>query len=154
MMRLCDGDAQTLTCRELGRAAKEGDAFALLELDRVGKTFGVGLANLVTMSAPDIIAVGGGVANLGEPLLQPMRKYADEYVFISGKGSFQIELCGLMDTNVPVGARSTRATASRPFLKQTISGKEKTMCKKRALIPLMRNTVTTPCCVLTPPRIR
>ena len=33
-----------------------------------------------------------------------IRKYAEKYVFISGKDKYKIVQCELMDNNVPVGA--------------------------------------------------
>ena len=104
LMELCGGDVSRLDCRMLDKAADAGDAFALAELDRVGCTFGCGLANVVSMLGVDTIAIGGGLSNLGEKLLAPMRKYADQYVFISGKDRFRIVLCEMIEENVPVGA--------------------------------------------------
>ena len=101
---LCDGDVSALNCRKLKTAAEKEDAFALAELDRVGHTFGMGVANMITMLGVDTVALGGGVANLGELILAPIRKYADKYVFISGKDKYKIVQCELMDNNVPVGS--------------------------------------------------
>ncbi len=104
LMALCDGDVARLDCRMLGIAAAEGDAFALGELDRVGRSFGIAVANTVSMMAPNIVSIGGGLANIGEPLCAPIRKYANQYVFASGKDRFEVVICQLMDRNVPIGA--------------------------------------------------
>ena len=104
LMRLCGGETEKLSCRMLGQAAESGDAFALAELDRVGRTFGTGIANAVSMIGMDTVSIGGGLANLGELLIAPMRKYADQTVFISGRERFRIVQCELLDQNVPVGA--------------------------------------------------
>lgn len=92
------------TCRALHAAAQQGDAFALAELDRVGRYFGLGIANLVTLLGVDRIAIGGGVANMGKYVVEPIEKYAGEYVFISGRDRFSVCACELLDDNVPVGA--------------------------------------------------
>lgn len=92
------------TCRALHAAAKAGDAFALAELERVGKHFGLGLANVVTLLGVDRIAIGGGVANMGEYVVEPIRRYAQQYVFISGRDRFTVTACELLDNNVPLGA--------------------------------------------------
>lgn len=104
LIDLCDGDCKQIDCRMLRKAAEEGDIFALQELDRIGHTFGLGVANVVTILGVDTVAIGGGVANLGELILEPIRKYAQEYVFISGRNRFKVVQCELMDNNVPVGA--------------------------------------------------
>ena len=104
LMEMCGGDVQGLDCRALHRAALAGDAFALAEVRRVGETFGVGVATVVSLVGADTVAIGGGVANFGEVLLAPMRESADRHVFISGRGRFRIVRCALVQDNVPIGA--------------------------------------------------
>lgn len=104
LIGLCGGDILKLDCKMLRRAAEQGDDFALEELDRVGKTFGIGVANTVSMLGADTISIGGGLANLGQWILKPIQKYAEEYVFISGKERFNVVICSLLDDNVPIGA--------------------------------------------------
>ena len=72
--------------------------------DTVGYTFGIGVANVVSLLGVDTVSIGGGLANLGECLRQPVEKYAEQYVFISGKDRFKVVICSLLDNNVPVGA--------------------------------------------------
>lgn len=48
--------------------------------------------------------IGGGVANMGEYIVEPIRRYANEYVFISGRDRFEVVTCELLDNNVPLGA--------------------------------------------------
>ena len=104
LMALCGGDPSAADCRALHRAAQEGDAFALAEIARVGRTFGVGVATVVSLIGADRVAVGGGVANFGEYLLAPMRESAEAHVFASGLGRFGIVRCTLVQDNVPIGA--------------------------------------------------
>jgi glucokinase len=51
----------TLDARALGQLAEQGDAHALEAMAHEGHYLGLGLANLVTMFMPDIIALGGGL---------------------------------------------------------------------------------------------
>ena len=104
LIDLCGGDVSRADCRLLRRAAEAGDAFALEEIARVGRTFGVGVATVVSLIGADTIAIGGGVANFGELLLAPMRASAEEHAFISARGRFRIVRCALVEDNVPVGA--------------------------------------------------
>ena len=101
---LCGADATRLDCRLLRQAADAGDAFALAEIARVGRTFGVGVATVVSLIGADTIAIGGGVANFGELLLGPMRESAEAHAFVSARGRFRIVRCALVQDNVPVGA--------------------------------------------------
>ena len=59
---------EALTAKEIGRAANAGDAVALAAVREVGRALGVGLANLALTLDPDVIVLGGGVAEAGEPL--------------------------------------------------------------------------------------
>lgn len=104
LMRLCGGEIARADCRLLGMAAGAGDAFALEETARVGRTFGVGVATVVSLTGADTVAIGGGVANLGEILLGPMREAAEAYAFESARGRFRLVRCSLVTDNVPVGA--------------------------------------------------
>lgn len=101
---LAKDDPAGLTCRQLGEAARQGDAFATAEILSVAEDYSIGLANLVTLLSPDVVAIGGGVAHLGEQLLQPMRRCTDALVFLSAKGRFVIRSCELTDSAVAVGA--------------------------------------------------
>lgn len=101
---LCGGDMSAADCRLLYRALEAGDDFACAEIARVGRTFGVGVATVVSLIGADTVAIGGGVANFGEYLLAPMREAAEKHVFVSGQGRFRIVRCALVRDNVPVGA--------------------------------------------------
>ena len=104
MLELAGGDASRISGLTLELAAKEGDAFALAEIDRIARGYSVGLDNVITLIHPQIVSIGGGIANMGDMLLDPVRKYTDEKVFISAKGKYKIVKCALGNDVVPVGA--------------------------------------------------
>ena len=104
LMELCGGDEKMLSCRMLGEAAKQGDAFALGEIDLFARSYAIGLGNMMTSVSPDLVAVGGGVANLGEIILEPVRKYVNEVAFISVRGRCEIVQSELADNVVIAGA--------------------------------------------------
>ncbi len=54
--------------------ARAGDAVALEGLASVGRYLGIGVANLITLIAPDRVVIGGGIARAGELLLGPARE--------------------------------------------------------------------------------
>lgn len=54
--------------------ARSGDAEAKKIITEAGRMLGLGLANLVSILNPEIIAIGGGVASAGNLLLTPARE--------------------------------------------------------------------------------
>jgi glucokinase len=82
---IADGGARADRLRELARsagavrgphvaaAAADGDPLALELLARLGAWVGRGAATLAAVLDPAVIVVGGGVASVGRPFLEPMR---------------------------------------------------------------------------------
>ncbi len=101
---MCNGDTATLSCAMLDSAARQGDAFALAEIDRIARVFAFGLGNFFTLISPDVIAVGGGVGNMGDLLLDPVREYCKRIEFISVKDRYRIVQSALRDDIVILGA--------------------------------------------------
>ena len=71
--------AKEIGCRgatptEIMRLAKKDNKKALKVYQITGGYLGIGLANLVNILNPDIIIIGGGIANVGEILFNPARK--------------------------------------------------------------------------------
>jgi len=96
--------SDALSCRDLARAAREGDPFALLEIDRIAEVYAVGLSNVITLFSPDRVVIGGGVAQMGPLLFDPIRKHADALVFAPDRGRYIIEPSRQGDLAVPLGA--------------------------------------------------
>jgi glucokinase len=61
-------------------AARGGDAAAIRIVEEVGRRLGQGLAGLVNILDPDLIVIGGGVAEEGELILGPARRAMVEAV--------------------------------------------------------------------------
>jgi len=101
---MCEGRAVRITCAMLGEAARLHDPRAIEEIDRVARTIALALANVVTLFHPERIALGGGVSLLGEVLLEPVRRYANDYVFGPFRDRFEIVPCALGESVVVVGA--------------------------------------------------
>jgi glucokinase len=56
-----DPQQGTLTAKSICDLARAGDATAQEEIEREGTYLGIGVANLVTLFAPDVIVLGGNV---------------------------------------------------------------------------------------------
>jgi glucokinase len=68
---LCNCD---LTAERICKLAREGDRLACEAVEREGYYLGLGLANLVTLFAPDVIALGGGVMRSADLFLRTIRE--------------------------------------------------------------------------------
>jgi glucokinase len=67
-------------------AAKEGDGVAAEVIAILGHRLGVGIANVINLFDPEVVAVGGGASAAGELLLAPARETAWRFV-LPGVGS-------------------------------------------------------------------
>lgn len=109
---LADGEVEKIDGRVLAEAARQGDAFALHEIDRVAYSMGIGIANVLCLTNVEKVAIGGGVSNMGNLLIEPIKKYAKQYEFLSSEGKYSIQKCELGDAIVLVGAILLAAQAS------------------------------------------
>jgi len=66
-------DLDGITVRDISRYASKGDRVAIDVLKLTGKYLAMGLSVLMHLLNPDVIAIGGGVANAGELILGPAR---------------------------------------------------------------------------------
>jgi glucokinase len=63
----------TATAEEAFVRARAGDARAMKGLARVGRYLGIGIANMITVIAPDRVVIGGGISAAADLLLGPIR---------------------------------------------------------------------------------
>jgi glucokinase len=67
-------DSDLLTSKDIARAAAGGDEVATEALAGAGRALGTGLANIVHLFNPEVIAIGGAVAGAGDLILRPARE--------------------------------------------------------------------------------
>ncbi len=67
-------DAQHCTPRDLAEAAMAGDSVASQLWEDMGEELGAALASVVWILNPDTIVIGGGVANAGDLIFEPVRR--------------------------------------------------------------------------------
>lgn len=60
--------------KEVGQRALQGDPVALRVIAAAGEWLGLALGNAGNLLDPEIIVIGGGVSELGEVLLEPVRR--------------------------------------------------------------------------------
>jgi len=104
IIELVGGDVSKIDAKIVGLTAKQGDELAQELVSRLGYYFGVGLANLVNIFNPELILVGGGVAKMGDLLLQPAIKVVKERAFSTSANAVEIKPATLGDDSGILGA--------------------------------------------------
>lgn len=75
---------QNLSPKLIAEAADEGDEVALEIMNTCGHYIGVALCSCIVLTDPDLIVLGGGIANAGEVLFEPIRRTVRHRSMISG----------------------------------------------------------------------
>lgn len=79
---LVDHDLNRITTRVIADAANFGDIIAREIYEDAGFYIGVAVANVLASVGPRKVVIGGGVAQAGDLLLEPIRRTVKERVFI------------------------------------------------------------------------
>lgn len=78
VLELAGGDPDQVQGEHVGAACGEGDPEAREIMGRLAWWLGVGLANLAMAFDPQAFVIGGGLSEVGEPLLAPTRRALGE----------------------------------------------------------------------------
>jgi glucokinase len=105
LLQRAGGDAERLTAQHVAQAAAEGNDIARQVLDHACQALGWGIAQVITLVAPEVVVIGGGVSLIGEPFFfGPLRAEVQRYVFPPLAGSFRIVPAALGELAVVHGA--------------------------------------------------
>jgi glucokinase len=94
-MREQNPDAQVATASDICDSARRGDPLALRCVEREGYYLGLGLANLITLFAPDRIALGGGVMKSSSLFMDTARRVIRDICTQVPSGKTHITLASL-----------------------------------------------------------
>lgn len=75
MMDLCGGDMEKIDGELIFNSAKQGDALAKELIDKYMRYLAAGISTFITIFRPEVIILGGGIANAGNQLLEPLNDY-------------------------------------------------------------------------------
>ena len=92
---LRESSYQQLTAKKVFQAARAGDAVALAAFETTARILGMKLADAVAHTGPEAIFLTGGLANAGELLLTPTRRYLEEFLFAPYQGKVRLLLSGM-----------------------------------------------------------
>jgi glucokinase len=73
LIALAGGEVPAIDSRHVFAAAREGDGLAQALVRQTGDSIGLALAGAANLLDPDIIIIGGGLAETGDLLLDPVR---------------------------------------------------------------------------------
>ncbi len=93
-----------LSARRICHLAREGDGWAQRSVERAARYLGLGLANLVTMFVPDVIALGGGVMKSADLFLPAIRTVLADSCRLVPYESTELVLASLGDDANLIGA--------------------------------------------------
>jgi glucokinase len=91
-----------ITSRRVAEAAAAGDIIATEAMDQTARMIATGIANSVIFSSPEAVFLFGGLAQAGDAILVPVRKYADELVQPIFRGTFSVLPSGLPEARAAV----------------------------------------------------
>ncbi len=109
----CNGHLEHVTTRLLAEAAREGNELARNVFHHACQTYGWALAQAITLLGPDVVVIGGGVAQLGEEFFfTPLRREVARYVFPPLRAAYRIVPALLGEEVVVHGALALAADAA------------------------------------------
>lgn len=76
MAEMTDYDRFALTPATIADAANKGDAVAIEVYEETGYYLGLCVANLINILNPEMVVIGGGIAQAGELIMAPIRRTA------------------------------------------------------------------------------
>jgi glucokinase len=99
---LRDIQPSELTSKRIAEAALQNDPVALEAMDFTAERIAFGIINAIGFSSPEAVFLFGGLAQAGELLLEPVRKYVEMNVQPIFRGTVKILQSGIPESNAAV----------------------------------------------------
>ncbi len=96
--------SEGLTISQIERAAMNGDALALQVVREAAQKLGIAVAGLLNLMNPSRVIFGGQLSELGELLLEPLRRTVQSRTLLSSVAASDILTSDLGPRSVAVGA--------------------------------------------------
>jgi len=104
LTEIVGGEIDNITAEKVSVAARGGDPLALEVISEAANYLGIGMVNLVNIFNPEMIIVGGGVAKMGDLLLDSARRVVRERAFKLSAQAVRIVRAQLGDDSGLLGA--------------------------------------------------
>ena len=102
--KLLNGKIETLTVKRLFQAARANDQVALDAIKETAEQLGVGLASAVNLFNPEIVVIGGGIADGGLNFIDLVSAEIRKYAFKSATKNLRISKATLGNAAGFIGA--------------------------------------------------
>ena len=109
--KLSEGNLEAITPRTIFQAARRGDKLAKEIWEETGRYIGVALSGVINLLNPEMIVVGGGVAQAGKLLFEPIRRTVKERAMSLPAGKVKIVPAKLGEDAGLIGAGMLVKTA-------------------------------------------
>jgi glucokinase len=83
-------DGTELSTQVLLEAVRRGDPVAIEIWDKACRYLAISIANAISLLAPEVVVIGGGISSAGELLLEPLRRLVPQYVSMIPKSEINI----------------------------------------------------------------
>jgi glucokinase len=81
LSEMVGGKIENITAEIIGKASRNGDKLSRDVIARAAFYLGIGMVNMVNIFNPEMIVIGGGMAELGEMIIEPGRRMVAERAF-------------------------------------------------------------------------
>lgn len=104
ILELAEGRFENITGPGITEAARKRDKLAIEIFNEVGFWLGIGINNIINIFNPEMVVIGGGVADAGELILAPARRVVAERTLHPNQDVAEIVLAGLGNQSGILGA--------------------------------------------------
>ncbi|UZR95728.1 ROK family protein [Chondrinema litorale] len=98
-----------LEAKHITEAALRGDKIALEAFDYTAKILGLKLSDTIAHLSPEAIILFGGLANAGDLILEPTKKYMEQYCLNIFRGKVKLLFSNLKGSNTAILGSSALA---------------------------------------------
>ena len=101
------------TGRELGADARDGDEVAIAAFARAGRALGIAIASAKALCDFEVVAIGGGVSQVGDLLFGPLQATLDRHTGLEFTKRLRVVPAALGQDAGLVGAAALSTRADR-----------------------------------------
>lgn len=93
---------EEITSESIYKASLERDSIALKAFDYTAYVLGVMLANAVAITSPEVIFLFGGLANAGDRIFKPVKKYMNQHLLEIYKNKIELKPSALPENDAAI----------------------------------------------------